>query len=58
MAHRHRSISFIGEEPVVRALTNIGYTPEEAHGFYTKGCYECCVPNGGNGTGVGYLNLG
>ena len=57
MVRRHRSLTFVGEEPVWRALEACGYAPEEVRGFYTKGCYEFCVPNGANGTGVGYLNL-
>ena len=57
MARRHRSLTFIGEEPAWRALESCGYSPAEVRGFYTKGCYEICVPNGANGTGVGYLNL-
>ena len=57
MARRHRSLTFIGEEPACRVLESCGYSPDEARGFYTKGCYEICVPNGANGTGIGYLNL-
>jgi len=57
MARRNRSLTFIGEEPARRILEAWGYRPEETQGFYTKGCYEICVPNGANGTGVGYVNL-
>ena len=57
MVRRHRSISFIGEEPVWRIMTRYGYTDAEARNFYTKGCYEFCCAEGGNGTGVGYVNL-
>jgi len=57
MARRHRSLSFIGEEPVKKMLMSRGYTADEVQGFYTKGCYEVCVPNGANGTGTGYINL-
>ncbi len=57
MARRHRSLTFIGEEPAWSILGAYGYSPEETRGFYTKGCYEICVPNGANGTGTGYINL-
>ena len=57
MARRHRSLSFIGEEPTWRVLMHYGATLEEARGFYTKGCYEFCIPNAGNGLGGGHLNL-
>ena len=57
MARRHRSLTFIGEEPAWKILGDWGYRPEETRGFYTKGCYEICVPNGANSTGVGYVNL-
>lgn len=57
MVRRHRSLTFIGEEPVWKMLESYGCTPAEARTFYTKGCCEFCLPNGANGTGVGYLNL-
>ena len=57
MARRHRSLTFIGEEPARKILGDWGYGPEETLGFYTKGCYEICVPNGANSTGTGYINL-
>ena len=57
MARRHRSLSFIGEEPTWRVLMHCGATLEEARGFYTKGCYEFCIPNAGNGLGGGHMNL-
>ena len=57
MARRHRSLTFIGEEPARKILGDWGYAPKETQGFYTKGCYEICVPNGANGTGTGYINL-
>lgn len=57
MVRRHRSLTFIGEEPAWKILASRGYGIEEARGFYTKGCYEICVPNGANGTGTGYINL-
>ena len=57
MSRRHRSLTFIGEEPARKILGDWGYGPEETLGFYTKGCYEICVPNGANSTGTGYINL-
>ena len=57
MARRHRSLTFIGEESARKILGDWGYAPEETLGFYTKGCYEICVPNGANSTGTGYINL-
>ena len=57
MVRRHRSLTFIGEESACKVLEACGYSSDEARGFYTSGCYEVCVPNGANGTGVGYLNL-
>ena len=57
MARRHRSVAFCGEEPIRRILTHCGYTEDEARRFYTKGCYEFCVPEGANDTGVGYVSL-
>ena len=57
MARRHRSLSFIGEKPTRRVLEHLGYTPDEARKFYTKGCYEFCVPWDGNGLGGGHANM-
>ena len=57
MARRHRSVAFCGEEPIRRILTHCGYTEDEARRYYTKGCYEFCVPEGANDTGVGYVSL-
>ena len=57
MARRHRSLSFIGEKPTRRVLEHLGYTPDEARQFYTKGCYEFCYPKDGNGLGGGHVNL-
>ena len=57
MARRHRPISFIGEKPTRRVLEHLGYTPDEARQFYTKGCYEFCYPKDGNGLGGGHVNL-
>ena len=57
MARRHRSLSFVGEKPVWRVLEHLGYPPEEARQFVTKGCYEFCVPKDGNGLGGGHPNM-
>ena len=57
MARRHRSLSFIGEKPTRRCLERVGYTADEARQFYTKGCYEFCVPWDGNGLGGGHANM-
>ena len=57
MARRHRPISFIGEKPTRRVLEHLGYTPDEARQFCTKGCYEFCYPKDGNGLGSGHVNL-
>ena len=57
MARRHRSISFIGEKPTRRVLEHLGYPPDEARQFVTKGCYEFCVPKDGNGLGGGHANM-
>ena len=57
MARRHRSLTFIGEEPARKVLAAWGFPYEETWGFYTKGCYEFCMPNGANSTGTGYINL-
>ena len=57
MARRHRPISFVGEAPTRRVLEHLGYTPDEARQFYTKGCYEFCYPKDGNGLGGGHVNL-
>ena len=57
LARRHRPLSFVGEKPTRRVLEHLGYTPDEARQFYTKGCYEFCVPWDGNGLGGGHVNL-
>ena len=57
MARRHRPISFIGEKPTRRVLEHLGYPPDEARQFVTKGCYEFCVPKDGNGLGGGHANM-
>ncbi len=57
MARRHRSLTFIGEEPARRILEHYGATKDEARIFYTTGCYEVALANGANTTGVGYINL-
>ena len=57
MIRRHRSISFIGEEPIISILADRGIPFDKACGFYTTGCYEFCMPNGANSTGSGHVNL-
>ncbi|MBO7687909.1 MAG: hypothetical protein J6V72_16090 [Kiritimatiellae bacterium] len=57
MARRHRPISFIGEQPVRAVLEHLGFDPDDARRFVTKGCYEFCTPEAGNGLGGGHVNL-
>ena len=57
MARRHRSVSFIGEKPVRRVLEHLGYPADDARRFVTKGCYEFCTPEAGNGLGGGHINM-
>ncbi len=57
MARRHRPLSFIGELPVRAVLEHIGFPADDARRFVTKGCYEFCTPESGNGLGGGHVNL-
>ena len=57
MARRHRSLSFIGEKPTRRVLEHLGYPPDEARQFVTKGCYEFTTPESGNQLGGGHVNM-
>ena len=57
MARRHRPLSFIGEQPVRAVLEHLGYAPEDARRFVTKGCYEFCTPESGNGLAGGHVNM-
>ena len=57
MARRHRSLSFIGEKPIRRVLERLGYDSDDARRFVTKGCYEFCTPEAGNGIGGGLANM-
>ena len=57
MARRHRPISFIGEQPVRAVLEHLGFDADDARRFVTKGCYEFCTPEAGNGLGGGHVNL-
>ncbi|MBQ0031839.1 MAG: pyruvate formate lyase family protein, partial [bacterium] len=57
MARRHRSLSFVGEKPVRRVLEHLGYRPDEARRFVTKGCYEFTTPEAGNQLGGGHVNM-
>ena len=57
MARRHRPLSFIGELPVRAVLEHLGFAADDARRFVTKGCYEFCTPESGNGLGGGHVNL-
>lgn len=58
MARRHRSISFIGEEPTARALKKwYGASDEECRTMVVKGCYEFSIRDCANDTAVGHVNL-
>ena len=58
MARRHRSISFIGEEPTARALKKWSHaTDEDCRTMVVRGCYEFGLRDCVNGTGVGHVNF-
>ena len=58
MARRHRSISFIGEEPTAKALKKwYGASDEDCRTMVVKGCYEFSPRDCVNGTGIGHVNL-
>ena len=58
MARRHRSISFIGEEPTARALKKwSGASDEDCRTMVVRGCYEFGLRDSVNGTGVGHVNF-
>ena len=58
MARRHRSLSFIGEEPVAKALKKwLHATDEECRTMVVHGCYEFSLRDSANGTGVGHINF-
>ena len=58
MARRHRSISFIGEEPTAKALKKwYGASDEDCRTMVVKGCYEFSPRDCVNDTGVGHINF-
>ena len=58
MARRHRSISFIGEEPTARALKKWSHaSDEDCRTMVVRGCYEFGLRDSVNGTGVGHVNF-
>ena len=58
MARRHRSISFIGEEPTARALKKwYGASDEDCRTMVVKGCYEFTLRDAANDTAVGHVNF-
>ena len=58
MARRHRSISFIGEEPTARALKKWSRaSDEDCRTMVVRGCYEFGLRDSVNGTGVGHVNF-
>ncbi len=58
LARRHRSVSFIGEEPAAKALKKwFGANDEDCRTMTVLGCYEFALRDGANGTIVGYLNF-
>ena len=58
MARRHRSISFIGEEPTAKALKKwYGASDEDCRTMVVKGCYEFSPRDCVNDTGIGHVNL-
>lgn len=58
MARRHRSISFIGEEPAAKALKMwSGASDEDCRTMVVRGCYEFGLRDSVNGTSVGHVNF-
>ena len=58
MARRHRSLSFIGEEPTARALKKWSHaSDEDCRTMVVRGCYEFGLRDSVNGTGVGHVNF-
>ena len=58
MARRHRSISFIGEEPAAMALKKwCNASDEDCRTMVVRGCYEFGLRDSVNGTGVGHVNF-
>ena len=58
MARRHRSISFIGEEPTARVLKRWhGASDEDCRTMVVKGCYEFGLRDSVNDTAIGHVNF-
>ncbi len=58
LARRHRSVSFIGEEPAAKALKKWwGANDEDCRTMVVRGCYEFGLRDAVNGTGVGHVNM-
>lgn len=58
MARRHRSISFIGEEPTARVLKKRhGASDEDCRTMVVKGCYEFGLRDSVNDTAIGHVNF-
>ena len=58
MARRHRSLSFIGEEPTAKALKKwSNASDEDCRTMVVRGCYEFGLRDSVNGTGVGHINF-
>ena len=58
MARRHRSISFIGEEPTARVLKKWhGASDEDCRTMVVKGCYEFGLRDSVNDTAIGHVNF-
>ena len=57
LARRHRSVSFVGEEPAAKALKKWYHaSDEDCRNMVLRGCYEFGLCDSVNTTGVGYLN--
>jgi len=58
MARRHRSISFIGEEPAARAMKMwMDASDDDCRTMVVRGCYEFDLADGCNRTGLGHINF-
>ncbi|MBO4709749.1 MAG: hypothetical protein J5727_08240 [Kiritimatiellae bacterium] len=58
MARRHRSISFIGEEPAAKALKKwCGASDEDCRTMVLRGCYEFDLRDSVNRTECEYVNI-
>lgn len=58
MARRHRSISFIGEEPTAKVLKKwSNASDEDCRTMVVKGCYEFGLRDSINDTAIGHVNF-